>query len=136
MMPGAPYRSSCWLNLFRTALEMRAADFPEDCSEAQSREDSVPLLSLSIEIPPVTSPTGKVIFISWSQCCIRSSSKAKTMHVTADAKNVDVRRWERYTHLSPFTLGLLPQTHPLHHSKTFSLLDCVRQSPGSNHPCL
>lgn len=57
------------------------------------------------------------------------------MHVTADAKDVDVRRWEWYTHLSPFTLGLLPQTHPSHHSKTFSFLDCVRQSPVSNHPC-
>lgn len=98
-MPGAPYRSSHWLNLFRTTLEMPAADFPEDCSEAQSREDSIPLLSLSIEIPLVTSPTGKVFFISWSQCRTKSSSKAKTVHVTADAEDVDVRRWERFTPL-------------------------------------
>lgn len=52
------------MNLFTTTLEMPAEDFPEVLGEALSREDSIPLLSLSIGISPVTSPTGKVFFIS------------------------------------------------------------------------
>jgi hypothetical protein len=47
---------------------MPAADFPEVPSEALNREYSIPLLSLSTEIPPETFPTGKVLFISRRQC--------------------------------------------------------------------